>query len=502
MVEPVYERINYTRSVTKLKGQSKVELKTEIPSTTVSNLLTLSTWTAPVEDKIKDGEVNSQTKVVFYLSYVNDAGEITKHECSTGANCSIKDQSITDACKSKTSVIVEKAEIDTAGAYVCVRAHLSFLTEIYLTESVNALVNGSELIVNDGEIEYIKGLGEKRGVYPVEEEFDLNYSVKEVLFHRAQGVITAVQSGVGCIIVDGQLLLSLVLLQNNDKNDIIKENKVFPFRAEIECEEAMPNMMSVARVIERSFKTDVAVEESGGKSTVSICANLLFEGEAFITQTTPVATDVFSLKNQVQVQRESIAMTTACEIRSHNLTIKESAVVSELPVGAVVLAVSGEKANIINTECKEDGLWVVGTVTATALLKDGDAKVFVRKLEIPFEQTFEGAYDCQMQPQVTVKAHSARARVSTLTQMELESELFFTVYPTRKCIKNVIKSVDLAEEKPLNTSAITVYIAREGEELWSLAKRLNVSPNELVETNKDLQFPLTGEERIIIYRGL
>ncbi len=502
MVEPVYERINYTRCVTNLKDQVKVEMKTEIPSTAVVSALTVSTWIAPFDDKIKDGQVSYESKAVFYLSFVDESGDVKKHECITPFNGLSKDSSITDACKSKTTAVVEKTEIDTAGAYLCLTAYLSVYTQVCLADNVNALVSGEQLIVNSGEMDFVKSFGEKRGVYPVEEEFELNYPVKEVLFHSAEAVITAVQSGVGCIIVDGELLLSLVLLQNNDKNDIIRENRVFPFRTEIECEEAMPNMLSVARVTERSFKTDVSVDEGGANSVVAISVNLLFDGEAFITESLPVAIDAFSLKNEVEMQKESLPLTTACEIRSHNQTVRAVAQVSELPVGASVLAVSSEKAFIAGSECKEYCLSVVGTVCATALLRDGDGKVFARKLEIPFEQTFDGAYDCQMQTTVTVKAHSARARVTSLTQMELESELYFTVYPNKTCTKSIIKSVLVAQEKPVNTNAITVYIAREGEDLWSLAKRLNVCPDELIETNKELQFPLTGDERIIIYRGL
>jgi hypothetical protein len=44
------------------------------------------------------------------------------------------------------------------------------------------------------------------------------------------------------------------------------------------------------------------------------------------------------------------------------------------------------------------------------------------------------------------------------------------------------------------------FMPEEGEELWSLSKRLNVCPDQLVATNKELQFPLTGKERIVVYR--
>ena len=55
-------------------------------------------------------------------------------------------------------------------------------------------------------------------------------------------------------------------------------------------------------------------------------------------------------------------------------------------------------------------------------------------------------------------------------------------------------------DKKTEDSAISVYIPREGEELWSLAKRLNATPESIMSANKDLQFPLTGKERIAVYR--
>ena len=42
--------------------------------------------------------------------------------------------------------------------------------------------------------------------------------------------------------------------------------------------------------------------------------------------------------------------------------------------------------------------------------------------------------------------------------------------------------------------------ALENEDLWGLAKRLGQYPEALLETNPDLQFPLTGKERIVVYR--
>jgi chorismate mutase len=68
--------------------------------------------------------------------------------------------------------------------------------------------------------------------------------------------------------------------------------------------------------------------------------------------------------------------------------------------------------------------------------------------------------------------------------------------------KKRLEIVKEVGEKKKQTSAISVYIANCGEELWDLSKRLSVSPEVLSANNKDLEFPLSGKERIVIYRQL
>ena len=75
-----------------------------------------------------------------------------------------------------------------------------------------------------------------------------------------------------------------------------------------------------------------------------------------------------------------------------------------------------------------------------------------------------------------------------------------SVYPSKKEACEVISQLKILAEKEIENCAISVYIPTVGEDLWSLAKRLNTCPEALVATNKDLQFPLTGRERIVIYR--
>ena len=88
----------------------------------------------------------------------------------------------------------------------------------------------------------------------------------------------------------------------------------------------------------------------------------------------------------------------------------------------------------------------------------------------------------------------------TSNGIEFDLETTLTIYPTRQRRLETIKEVKCLSEKVQSNCAISVYIAYNGEDLWSLAKRLNVSPELLSQTNPDLNFPLDGSERIVIYR--
>ena len=63
-------------------------------------------------------------------------------------------------------------------------------------------------------------------------------------------------------------------------------------------------------------------------------------------------------------------------------------------------------------------------------------------------------------------------------------------------------ATEIAEAEKLNkdTSVISVYIPSAGDSLWNTAKKLCQSPEEISATNPDLVFPLTGNERILVYR--
>ncbi len=499
-IEPVFEKINITRLSAAVKGQIKIDCKTDVSTDTVERILSVNAFATIVQSQAVSGQIRYGGKATFYLSYLDVDGELKKCECGNEFAGALEKVGVVSDSRIKVSVNVDKAEANVDGIRLSISAFLTIVAEVYERKEINALSGGDNLIVDAREVPIVRGFGVKQGVFPVEEEFELGYPVQEVLSHRADAVVTAVQCGVGSIIVDGQVFLSLIALQKNEKRDIIRENKVLPFRYELECEDAMPTMQATAHAIEKSFKTDISVDPEKGTSTLLSSVTLQFEGEAFASASATLASDAFSTSDQVELVYDQFPYYKACEQYGVNHVGLGRSAVDELPVGATILAVGGERAEIISVTRKENLVEVIGTVTAIGYFKDGDGKAFTRKLETSFEKSIEVPVSDSDAVDITCLAVKASAKIVSLTETDLDYELLFTVYPCERSDIKYVKEVKCCGEKKECSSAISVFIPMEGEDLWLLSKRLNVCPETLIATNRELQFPLTGKERIVIYR--
>ncbi len=500
MVEPVFEKISYSKRIPQIQEQIKIECKTTVTTQEVQDVISISPFAVIEKGEVCSGKVKYDGKALFYICYTDTDGEIKKSECGYEIRGELLNESISEDSKISMSIDVEKIEKDLSSSYLEVKAILIVSARIEQCETKSALIGGEKIFALEKEITANSGLGLCYGAYPMEEEFELNFPVQEVLFHKAQSIITAVQSGMGSIIVDGEVLLSLVLLQKNDKRDIIKENRILPYRMEIECEDAMPNMQAVAFVTEKKASTDVEVDFENGTSVVRANVQLQFEGQVYTNSMQSVALDAFCTENEIDVVKEDCEQYNLLETRSYNFGVNARAQTQEIPLGAVVVTVCAESVLITQTKCDCEGLEVTGVYNATAYLRDGEGKLFSRQLVAPFEKKLEGEFNCQTEFDVRARAFSGRAKILSATEMDLDGQIYLTVYPLEKSKLCFIKDVKILGEKQENPCAISIYLAGAGEECFSLAKRLNICPDTLIQTNKDLQFPLSGNERIVVYR--
>lgn len=500
MVQPVFEKVSYLDKLAQVKEQIRIECKSNVNNESISSILNISPFARIENISENENSVNYNGRITFFVTYLDNDGEIRKCECGSEFSGKIFSDDIKEDSKALLKVNIDKCEGDVSSINLSISAYITIFGEINRICDKNALSGGENIFVKKRELNITKGLGLRKGDYPIEEQLELPFVVEEVLFHQAQSSITAVQSGVGCIIVDGQVHLSLVLLQKNPKKDIIKACKTIPYRMEIECEEAMPSMQSIAFVKEKSIKTDIVADDEQAKSIVNIAINLQFEGETFVLETFSTATDAFSMQNEIKLEKSAYSDFFIMEARFFDMHIDGRAKISELPISANPLALCDEKATILSSEMTDKGLEIVGVYSANLFFKDGEDKFFCRKIEMPIEKCIQLNMEKDITFNIESNAFKGAAKIVSATELAIDFDLYLTIYPIKECKNEVVESLIIGEEKRASDCAISIYIAQKDQELWDLAKAINESPEHILKTNKDLQFPLLGDERIIIYR--
>ena len=495
-IEPVFENLSANEKIKDVVRQVKVECKTDVPADSVERILNDNAYSSVNIGDVTDGRAEFTGRATFFICYESE-GAIKKCEC--GAE--IKDFFLSDDIKQgdfiKLRWEIERVETDLSGIKMTVSAYLTVKGEVFRKVEYSSLTGGEGVYCDFKSANVVKSYGAVSSVYSAEEEFELKYPVAEVIAHRAEVCLTQVQCGVGTVICDGEIYLSEILLQSGDKNDIIRENRVIPFRAEAECEDAMPQLSATCRAFVKSLKTDVSVDEEKNISTLTAFVSVDIRGEAYSVAEQTLAADTFSSENELALTKTQAVFTAESTPQSVFCKLTGTAAIGDIG-SARIITVASEKIEVSSAIAKDGGVSVAGAVTANVLLMGEDGKVFTRKAETPFETFVAVKTDGEIKAIATPK--SATVRLITMTEAECETEAVFTVYSESAFKTDVISAVETGAVKPENTAAVSVYIPRSGEGLWGLAKRLNVCPETLVSTNPDLQFPLTGKERIVVYR--
>jgi hypothetical protein len=91
-------------------------------------------------------------------------------------------------------------------------------------------------------------------------------------------------------------------------------------------------------------------------------------------------------------------------------------------------------------------------------------------------------------------------RVRADGETEAEGTVRVRITPYAEAATECVSEVVEGAKKPVKTCAVSVYMPSCGEDAWTIAKRLSMTEEELINSNPGLIFPLKGEERILIYR--
>ena len=497
------EKLTYKKPVLTLTDTVKVECKADAPEKG-DEILTVYPFVSPLETVTVDGQVNYKSKIILTVVYMTHNG-VKSIECATEFSSSVKDEKITPSTYVRTNATVLKTELPDFTGNISASITIKCDFEFFAQNELSYISGGDGIILKKDLVNafYLKDVNNSE-VY-VDEDFTLNYPVKNVLLHDEKIYPVGVCAGVDCIIVDGEAVISTYLLQKEENSDIIKEVRTLPFKIEVPLDGMMPKTNCNTTLQLKSAKYDVVVDEETNKTTVNIGLTLSATTFVFSEQSLELPYDAFSVEKELTIKNGEKHLEKLSNTKNLTIKFNERVTLSpELEPGARILFTLPEEFNITDYNLDNDILTIDAVILAKTVVKDFDGiiKTIPYKFLVELSQKLDNIDSDERLLSVDGCLTDINARLVTLSEAECYGNVKVFVKFKSENTLCYLEDVVVVSDKQQKTNAISVYIAVKGETLWDLAKRLNIPPDDVINLNPELEFPLNGDERIIIFRQM
>ena len=452
----------------------------------VKKPISLSATAFLLSKENKGDKTVCKAKVVFTLVYLSEDG-YKKSTCEIDGVSEIS-QEVTDICVFATDV-----KLLTSNGLVGV-CTLVFSGIARMSCSYDVLLGGDGLNVKTKEICVDRYNNVRCGKQVISDEFSLDFIVGEVLSYRAVAYLTNVNCSLGRIILEGEAVLTVKALPFAENNDIVKERRVIPFRYELDDVDAMQGDKAYATVAVSATHLKVLADEGREKSSVSVDISLDFCGGSVACEKITVVEDAFIKYNESELKKASFELLSYCEQKAYSDKVTCSG--EKVVGGGKIVSVIGEDLSIIAIKQTGDKVYLDGALKVDVVLKNADNGIAVTPCECPISIDFtaKGIVDCV---RVVLTDVSARVRNEEI-ELECCFKLYYNEYDmqTVNCVCDVL---ELGQRNNLD-GAISICIAKAGDDLWDVAKKLGFEEQEILKFNPEIEFPLKKDDRILVYR--
>lgn len=473
------------------KKANNVECVTEL-ACKLGDILSLGARASNLEYFVESDGVNYKAKIIFNVVYLLE-GEIRRKEFGI---------ELTDFYKLD---LEEGAKISLELAVESVGARRGEKLSLQGVVNAEIKVNNIKLDSLLGERQNlqtrlkeapfteIKGVAEN--LFTIDDELEISRPLKNVLYSGANAQIISCQCGLGCIICDGEIVLSLALLPNQEKSDIIKETRVIPFRLELEESSVSINDLSCARVKVNNVNLKVTVEEENGKTNIATQIEIIINAKAYKAVNISYVDDTFSLDKELSLTKQTIGLKNFIKQKSTILKIGGKAFCIP-PDNSRIVCTLEERVYAVTYKQEKDKVILQGVASCYIAFEDINSGAICSKLaEMPFELEFAVE---DLVEDIKVGCRNILAKIRS-DEIELEGEILVSYNTFTNSEIFAVTAVEEGAQLPKDNSAFCIYCPQVSDTIWDIAKALKTTEQEILEQN-EIAFPLSGQEKIIIYK--
>ncbi len=500
--QPVYEEVKL--SALRLVATAQAVVETRLlpqPSEEISRVLSITAESIINSTEAFTGEVRFGGRVDFKVLYVDNSG--SNHVI--GCSAEFSDKIEANGIKANAATVVEAAVIDTDVLSLKPdEIKLAGVVEIKLNavieEDLNYLASGGEdVYTRDEKIEYSRFIASGKAVFTEDGAVEKTRLIN-VLLAEHRVIITSASAERDVITVGGIIVSDVC---GETEEGLLHSARI---EAAFTEEVAAADVRAGDYVITRALVNgDVRLVEGENGNDVEVSYSLEIKYFAFAAESKTVVTDAFLPTHELLPERRSIDAVVCSESVTVTERIEGSVTLDgSMPVVDSVLATTGMKLTVTNAKSYDGEALIEGIVGGNVLYYSAEENRKCSVLvELPFSVKISvGGTKEGDQLFVCGTVSSVTTKIRRGNEIDVRTDVTFRIDRARENKHEIITALAVGEPRELPTAAISVYVASSKETLWEVAKALGTTPELIIKQNPTLQLPLSGGERIMLFRHL
>ncbi len=486
MIKPQISSSAYTRAVAALTPQSVAQTRLS-QSEGIADVLAVSPQVSLLTCETSSGRVNYSGRIIFTVLYSDEEGKLCRMQKGAEFSHFCDDDRLAPAQNAVCRLACERVTTRRDGSAIVLSAVITAKIDVFAPAERTCITacEGAFLKMQTKEfLSFVTFSGECE----VEDDFDAD-GVDDILMPSAVPLVTSAECMTGEVDVSGEIYLSLLSMRRGYPAGL---ERVIPFTCALTCDDSFAGALPSVSAEIRDMNVTATVDDANSKCRVQFSCTLAVGGYFARKSEENVATDIFSCTNEVRgvYEEESASCVAERKIYSERISSPASSK-AKLDFTCRFLAVA---CPVAEYEYNAQSGAVEGAVEAVLVYEQG-GDIKSAGVNIPFSVRVggEGA-------QVSVGVCGVSLRQPVEGRLEGEAMIKVCAQYARPSSVRYLASAEEGERLTPSEAAVSVLIPAAGDSLWDAAHKLVCPPEDVASANPGLKYPLTGGERVLIYR--
>lgn len=492
-----FEKISASKFYTAPSVERVVEFSPQdIDMSNIAKVLSLAVDAKCTTAEAHDGFVQASGRTNFRLIYLDK--ESNAKGVDYNADFAVRiDGEFAEGDNVACDIYVTEADVGATNT-LTLTAVLDIRASAIKREEIEMLASCDDCYVTTKKIFVPSFIATKSAVVPFDDEADVGGEIGAVL--SLNTICIAKQS----VATDGGAKTKFSVIANVTyvENGEIKQRSFdIPIEDEFNLEGVTASDAIKAEACIKSSK--VVLQGVTDDNVIRVEGEVQIKVSAFRCAQTEIVSDLFMLSNETEIERKSANYECFDGCGYFMQGVSGTAVLGDnKPAALQVCALPYARCYTTRSYVTEDNRLVVEGVVNTDIVYTDENGYNSVRAEIPFAVAV--ASEIPFSKEVGVHCDVQRIDASVVREREFDIVMDIAV---KACgfshlETDYISAVTVGEARVTNTSALSVYVASEGEEMLDICKALSAMPSDVMAQNPTLEVPTKEGEKIVYFRVL